>query len=71
MAITSSQRTIRLVETATGRALADLSAPDPRVIQGLSFSPVDRLLAVATDDRAVQVWDLRAIRQHLAAMGLD
>src|SRR5262249_46663042 len=28
MAITSSQRTVRLVETATGRALADLSAPD-------------------------------------------
>jgi hypothetical protein len=71
LAITSSQRTIRLVETDTGRTLAELSAPDPRVIQGLCFCPDDGLLAVATDDRAVQVWDLRRIRQHLAARGLD
>jgi hypothetical protein len=64
MAITMSQRTVRLVETATGRKLVDLSAPDPQVIQGASFSPDDSQLAVTTDGRAVQVWDLRAIRKQ-------
>ena len=71
MAITPSQRRVRLIETATGRALANLSAPDPHEIRGLCFSPDDSQLAVATDDRAVQVWDLRPIRRHLAAMRLD
>jgi WD40 repeat protein len=71
MAITSSQKTVRLIETATGRTLAHLSAPDPRVIQGLCFGPHDSRLAVATDGRSVEVWDLRAIRRHLAAMRLD
>jgi len=71
MAITSSQRIVRLVETGTGRALADLAAPDPQVIQGLGFSPDDGLLAVATDGRAVQVWDLRELRRQLVRMQLD
>src|SRR5262249_3666527 len=71
MAITSSQRTVRLVETATGRTLADLPAPDPQVIQGLSFGPDDSRLAVATAGRAIQGWALREIRRHLAAMRLD
>ena len=71
LAITPSQRRVRLIETATGRALANLSAPDPRQIRGLCFGPDDSQLAVATDDRAVQVWDLREIRRHLAAMRLD
>jgi hypothetical protein len=71
MAITASQRTVRLVETATGGVLADLSAPESHVIQGVSFGPDDNQLAVTTDDRAVQVWDLRAIRRHLASMRLD
>jgi WD40 repeat protein len=71
MAITASQRAVRLVETATGRVLADLAAPDPLVIQGVTFGPDDGQLAVTTDGRAVQVWDLRAIRRHLEAMRLD
>jgi WD40 repeat protein len=71
MAITPSERKVRLIETATGRVLANLSAPDPRQIRGLCFSPDDSRLAMATDDEAVQVWDLREIRRHLAAMQLD
>jgi WD40 repeat protein/tRNA A-37 threonylcarbamoyl transferase component Bud32 len=71
LAITPSPGRVQLLETATGRALADFSAPDPHEIRGLGFSPDDSQLAVATDDPAIQVWDLRQIRQHLAAMGLD
>jgi WD40 repeat protein/tRNA A-37 threonylcarbamoyl transferase component Bud32 len=71
MAITASQRVVRLIETATGRTLADLSAPDTQLIQGVTFGPDDGQLAVATDGRSVQVWDLRAIRRHLGTMRLD
>ena len=71
MAITSSQKAVRLIETATGRTLTNLSGPELPVIQGLCFSPDDSQLAVTTDNRAIQVWDLRQIRQHLATMGLD
>jgi hypothetical protein len=71
MAPTPSQRQVRLIETATGRVLANLTAPDRRQIRGLCFSPDHSQLAVATDDPAIQVWDLRQIRQRLAAMGLD
>jgi WD40 repeat protein len=71
MAITPTQRSVRLVETATGLTLADLSAPDPQVIQGVTFGPDDSQLAVTTDGRAVEVWDLRALRRYLASMRLD
>jgi WD40 repeat protein len=71
MAITWTQRSVRLVETATGRELANLSAPETQLIQGLAFGPDDSHLTVATDGRAVQVWDLREIRRQLAAMQLD
>ena len=37
-----------------------------------SFSPDGSRLVVTTNDGpAVHVWDLRAIRRHLAEMGLD
>ena len=63
MAITPSPRSVQLIQTATGRALANLSAPDPHEIRGLCFSPDGSQLAVATDDPAIQIWDLRPIRQ--------
>jgi WD40 repeat protein len=71
MAITSTQRNVRLIESATGRTLANLSAPDTQVIQGVSFGPDDNHLAVATDGRSIQVWNLEAIRRNLAAMRLE
>ena len=71
MAITPSPRVVQLIETATGRALASLSCPNPQEIRGLCFSPDNSQLAVATADPAIQVWDIRHIRQRLAAMRLD
>ncbi len=62
---------IRLVETETGRTLARLESPDLCRIWP-TFSPDGSRLAVTTNDGpAVHVWDLRAIRRHLAGMGLD
>jgi hypothetical protein len=37
----------------------------------LSFSPDGNLLAAAMMDHTVQIWDIRAIRRQLAAIGLD
>jgi eukaryotic-like serine/threonine-protein kinase len=72
--IVDPSRVIRLVEIETGRTLARLASPDLCGVVGLAFSPDGSRLVVTTKDRptpAVHVWDLRAIRRHLARMGLD
>jgi WD40 repeat protein len=70
-AIAPSPDVVRLVDATTGRALAALESPNPKGIWGFCFAPDGTRLAVATDGLAVQVWDLRAIRRHLASMRLD
>jgi serine/threonine protein kinase/WD40 repeat protein len=60
-----------LMETETGRTLARLESPD--LCRGwATFSPDGSRLIVSTNDGgAVHVWDLRRIREQLAAMNLD
>ena len=63
---------IRLVESQTGRTVARLESPDGCGVWAAAFSPDGSRLVVSTrDGPAVHIWDLRAIRVHLAAMGLD
>jgi Tfp pilus assembly protein PilF len=63
---------IRLVETETGRTLARLESPDLCDARHPTFSPDGaRLVVITSEGPAVHVWDLRAIRRHLAGMGLD
>jgi serine/threonine protein kinase/WD40 repeat protein/tetratricopeptide (TPR) repeat protein len=67
-------RVIRLVEIETGRTLARLASPDLCGVQNVAFSPDGSRLVVTTNDRpsaAAHVWNLHAIRKHLARMGLD
>jgi WD40 repeat protein len=71
LAVAHSSSSVRLLDPTTGDELATLTAPDPQRITGLSFSPDGDLLAVATVNRLVQLWDLRAIRRQLTTMGLD
>jgi WD40 repeat protein len=67
-----ANRVLGLVETETGRTLARLESPDLCDIWGATFNPDGSRLVVTTHDGpAVHVWDLRAIRRHLAKMGLD
>jgi serine/threonine protein kinase/WD40 repeat protein len=70
-AMSGSAQTIRLFEPATGRELATLEAPMPHTPSWLEFSPDGTRLAVATQGAGLNVWDLRLIRQELAAMKLD
>jgi eukaryotic-like serine/threonine-protein kinase len=71
LVVQDAARLIRLVETETGHTLARLESPDPCPVWP-TFSPDGSRLVVTTNERpAVHVWDLRAIRTHLAGMGLD
>jgi WD40 repeat protein len=60
-----------LYSTATGRRLAILEPPHKAQISGLAFSPDGTTLAVMQRDSVVQLWDLRYLRQELAALNLD
>ncbi len=72
LAVQDASKIIRLVETATGRDIARLESPDLCVAAEATFNPDgSRLIVTTRDGPAVYVWDLRAIRLKLAAMGLD
>ena len=68
--VQDASKVIRLVETETGRTLARLESPDLCGVRSATFSPDGSRLVVTTNDGpAVHVWDLRAIRRHLADDG--
>jgi tetratricopeptide (TPR) repeat protein len=71
LAVTATGRTVRLVDPSSGRELATLSPPDRHIVTWLCFSPDGSQLAAATQDNIIQLWDLRALRQELAARQLD
>ena len=65
---------IQLVDPNSGRRITTLTAPPDYVTPGfcaLSFSPDGSQLAASTGDYTVLLWDLRLIREQLAAIGLD
>jgi hypothetical protein len=71
MAVTSGAgRQLRLLDPATGREWATLLPAPPQPIRAARFSPDGSQLAL-TVGRALQLWDLRALRRRLAALGLD
>jgi serine/threonine protein kinase/WD40 repeat protein/tetratricopeptide (TPR) repeat protein len=71
LAVARTPRLAQLIDVATCQEIAVLSAPNELMITAFCFSPDDSQLAVATENQAVQLWDLRAIRRQLAEIGLD
>jgi serine/threonine protein kinase/WD40 repeat protein len=71
LAIARSASTVQLIESATGREIATLSAPDPQIINSLCFSPDGGQLAVATNNHTIQLWDLRLIQRKLDESNFD
>jgi tetratricopeptide (TPR) repeat protein len=72
VAIEDASKIIRLVEAETGRVIARLESPDSPLVKFGTFSPDgSRLVLVPENYPAVRVWDLRAVRKRLVAMGLD
>jgi serine/threonine protein kinase/WD40 repeat protein len=63
---------LRLVELETGREVARLEAPDEPGQVPVSFSADGSVLMAGSDStQTVLLWDLRALREELAARGLD
>ena len=71
LAVTSSSHEIKLLAPDVGTEIATLSSPDPRHINWLAIQHSNRLLAAATRDGVVQLWNLKSLFSHLAAMNLD
>ena len=71
LAISSGGRAVRLSETKTARTLADIESPLLSLVEGICFSPDGTKLLAADGLGQVHIWDLRLIRQRLAAMKLD
>jgi len=70
VAVAYSRRAVRLLDSTTWQNLATLEPPDSAELFDLRFSSDGTLLA-AVSTYAIHLWDLRAIRQQLAAMNLD
>ena len=74
LVVQDASKALRLVEIESGRTLARFESPDSCDLARATFSPDGSRLIVTTNDGPaghVHVWDLRAIRRHLASMGLD
>jgi WD40 repeat protein/Tfp pilus assembly protein PilF len=72
LAVETGAGAVRLVNPATGRDYARLEDPNQERATHIGFSPDGAQLAAASaDSAAIHIWDLRAIRRNLAAMGLD
>jgi WD40 repeat protein len=59
-----------LIDAASGEELASMPA-NQSVFARLAFSPDDRLLAVASVDHHVLIWDIAELRGELRRLGLD
>ncbi len=63
---------IHLFEVETGQPIATLEAIQaPPAYVDLNFSSDDTVLAAAVDYEGFCIWDMRAVRQRLASLGLD
>lgn len=72
LAIASLDDTVRLWTREGSGFRPVLCLPVPGHVTGVRLSPDGRFLAVLlSDERAVRVWDLPALRQRLATLGLD
>jgi WD40 repeat protein len=71
VAIARSQWIVSILDSADGRELARLEHPNQQLISALAFSPSGAQLAVATEAHLIQLWNLRKMREELAALKLD
>jgi len=72
LALAEGRNRIHLRDSATLRHLATLETPaGPASLTGLSLSPDGTRLAATTDYNVIALWDLRRLRQELAALDLD
>jgi WD40 repeat protein len=72
MALEMAPCVIHLTEVATGRTIAKLEDPHGDRAGWIAFTPDGtRLVTACRYAKVIHIWDLRAIRRQLKAMGLD
>ena len=71
LAVAHGRSTVRLLEAATGKVLADFETPIIEVVLGIAFSPDSSELLELDNRGRIHIWNLRPIRKRLAAMNLD
>lgn len=71
LALTRNGYLIQLLDATTFEELATLEVTQPLNLGQLTFSPDGTLLAAAFGVNAVILWDLRLVRERLAALSLD
>jgi WD40 repeat protein len=71
LALATSRFAVRFLDTEGWSEIATLEHPDRISVSGLCFSPDGGHLAIASDTRVIQLWDLRSVRNQLARIGLD
>ncbi len=62
---------VKLYDIGRGTVIATLEPPERSGVDQIVFSPDGQHLAVLTPKQTVELWDLRAVRVRLRAMGLD
>ena len=62
---------IGLYHAASGTRMALLTHPDLRPFGALAQNQDGSILVATSIPSSVQIWNLRALRQELAALGLD
>jgi WD40 repeat protein len=72
LVVESGAGVARLLDPESGREFARLEDPNQDRANGYSFSKDGTKLVIASSDgRCLHIWDLRALRETLADMGLD
>src|SRR6185295_17341468 len=71
LAIVKELHHVELLDPRNWEVLANLIAPEAQVITWLGFSRDGTVLAAATHQDQVQLWDLDSIRRELRLSGLD
>jgi WD40 repeat protein len=72
LAAISKAGTIDLVDLAHREMVANLECPLPLDIRALSITPDGtRILLTGREGHILHIWDLRVVRENLAAIGLD
>ncbi len=62
---------VRLIDPVTGREYARLEDPSQDRAIALCFYSDGTQLVVSSERSSIHIWDLRALREQLASMGLD
>jgi WD40 repeat protein len=69
--VAKNRHYVQLIHLPDFEEIASFPIPDGRQITWITLSPDESQLAVGTTGDTIHIWNLRAVRSELAALGLD